>query len=113
MGVGKRGNSPRPTGGNKMSVITLEDLIVEAVTELAISGEIDVPIDNDFGGADVVLPGMNTGFLKGSFHTGVRFAIDDNEISIFKFKGFGVEAVATFRGTISSSVLVAVAKGWL
>lgn len=96
-----------------MSVITLEDLIVEAVTELAISGEIDVPIDNNFGGADVVLPGMNNGFLKNSFHTGVRFAIDDNEISIFKFKGFGVEAVATFRGTISSSVLVAVAKGWL
>lgn len=114
MGVGKRGNSSRPTGGNKMLVLNLEDVIVEAATELAISGECDVPVDNDFGGCDVFLPGLNAGFLKGFFYTGVRFAIEDNTLHIYKFVNCGVVASASFKGEmVSSSVLVAIAKEWL
>ena len=104
----------QPVGVIKMSVMTLEDVIVEAATELAISGECDVPVDNNFGGCDLYLPGANSGFMKGSFHTGVRFAVEDNAIHVFKFQGFGVAAVATFKGEmVSSSILVAIAKGWL
>ena len=115
MGVGKRGNSSRPTGGNKMSVLNLEDVIVEAATELAISGECDVPVDNDFGGCDISLPGVDSGFLKGSFHTGVRFAIEDGTVHVYKFERFGVVARASFSGSFStlSSVLVVIAKEWL
>jgi hypothetical protein len=108
----KRMSSSR--GGNKMSVLNLEDVIVEAAVELAISGECDVPVDNNFGGCDISLPGTNSGFLKGSFVNGVRFAVEDGSIHIFKFQGFGVAAVATFKGEmVSSSILVAIAKEWL
>jgi hypothetical protein len=97
-----------------MLVLNLEDVIVEAAVELATSGECDVPVDNNFGGCDVFLPGTNAGFLKGSFHTGVRFAIEDNVIHMFKFQGFGVASVITFKGEmVSSSILVAIAKEWL
>lgn len=97
-----------------MLVLNLQDVIVEAAVDLATSGECDVPVDNDFGGCDVFLPGMNSGFMKGSFHTGVRFAIEDNAIHMFKFERFGVAASVTFKGEmVSSSVLVAIAKEWL
>ena len=96
-----------------MSVLNIEDVIVEAATELAISGECDVPVDNNFGGCDLFLSGTNSGFMKGSFHTGVRFAIEDQTIHLFKFDKFAVAASAKFSGLVSSSVLVAVAKEWL
>ena len=97
-----------------MSVLTLQDVIIEAATELAISGECDVPVDNNFGGCDISLPGTHSGFFKGSFVSGVRFTIEDETVHVFKFEGFGVSAVATFKGEmVSSSVLVAIAKEWL
>ena len=97
-----------------MSVLNLEDVIVEAVTELAISGECDVPVDNSFFGCDVFLPGTNSGFLKGSFVAGVRFAIEDGTLHMYKFERFGVAASASFKGEmVSSSVLVAIAKEWI
>jgi hypothetical protein len=100
-------------GGNKMKVINREDVIVEAAVELAISGECDVPVDNIYGGCDVSLPGTDSGFMKGTFHTGVRFAIEDQTIHMFKFENFAIAASAKFSGLVSSSVLVAVAKEWL
>ena len=110
----RQGANVSAGGGNKMKVLDLEDVIVEAATELAISGECDVPVDNNFGGCDLFLPGANSGFMKGSFHTGVRFAIEDETVHVFKFQGFGVAAVASFKGQmVSSAVLVAIAKEWL
>ena len=101
-------------GGNKMLVLNLEDVMVEAVTDLATSGECDVPVDNNFGGCDVFLPGTDSGFLKGSFHTGVRFVIQDEALTIYKFERFAVAASVSFKGEmVSSSVLVAIAKEWL
>ncbi len=104
----------QPVGGNKVKVLNLEDVIVEAATELAISGECDVPMDNFYGGCDVFLPSANAGFIKGSFHTGVRFSIEDEAIHMFKFHNFAIAASVKFRGEmVSSSVLVAIAKEWL
>ena len=112
MGVGKRGNSPRPTGGNKMSVLNLEDVIVEAVTDLAISGECDVPVDNIYNGADVFR--SQDGFVHGLLRNGVRFVTDDGAIVIYKFESYGIAAQVRFTGEmVSSSVLVAIAKEWL
>ena len=109
-----KGDGLQLTGGNKMLVLNLEDLIVEAATELAISGECDVPVDNVYGGCDLFLAGSNSGFMKGSFHTGVRFAIVDGTLHIYKFERYAVSASASFRGEmVSSSVLVAIAKEWL
>ena len=97
-----------------MFTLSLEDVMVEAVVELATSGECDVPVDNNFGGCDVFLPGVNSGFLKGSFHTGVRFAIVDESLTIYKFERFAVAASVSFKGEmVSSSVFVAIAKEWL
>jgi hypothetical protein len=114
MGVGKERMS-QPTGGNKMLVLNLEDVIVEAATELAISGECDVPVDNDFGGCDVFLPGAMDGKVRGALHNGVRFAIEDGTVHVYKFERFGVVARASFSGSFStlSSVLVVIAKEWL
>jgi hypothetical protein len=110
----RQGANVSAGGGNKMKVLNLEDVIVEAAVELATSGECDVPVDNNFGGCDLFLSGTNSGFMKGSFHTGVRFAIEDETVHVFKFQGFGVAAVASFKGQmVSSSVLVAIAKEWL
>ncbi len=114
MGVGKRGNSSRPTGGNKMLVLNLQDVMIEAATELAISGECDVPVDNDFGGCDVFLPGAMVGMVRVALHNGIRFAIEDGTLHMFKFERFGVAASVSFKGEmVSSSVLVAIAKEWL
>jgi hypothetical protein len=111
--IGKERMS-QPVGGNKVKVLNLEDVIVEAATELAISGECDVPMDNFYGGCDVFLPSANAGFMKGSFHTGVRFSIEDEAIHMFKFHNFAIAASVKFRGEmVSSSVLVAIAKEWL
>jgi hypothetical protein len=100
--------------GIQMLVLDLESLIIEAATELAISGECDLPIGNNWHGVDLALAGSNSGFMKGSFHTGVRLTVEDESIHIYKFERFGVAASASFKGkTISSSVLVAIAKEWL
>jgi hypothetical protein len=115
--IGKERMS-RPVGGNKMTVLNLEDVIVEAATELAMTGECDVPVENKFGGVDLVAPGYyesasSTGpFI---FTNGVRFAIEDNVIHIYKAENYGIVAHATFVASLASlsSVLVAVAKEWL
>jgi hypothetical protein len=113
MGVGK-GDGLQLTGGNKMKVLNLEDVIVEAVTDLAISGECDVPVDNAFGGCDVFLAGAMDGIVSGALRNGVRFSTEDGTLRIYKFERYGVSASASFRGEmVSSSVLVAIAKEWL
>jgi hypothetical protein len=101
-----------------MSVITLEDLIVEAAVELATSGVCDVPQENQFGGVDLVPAGYYesrsfSNFLATTFTHGVRFAIEDNVIHIYKAENFGIAASVSFKGKVSSSVLVAIAKEWL
>jgi hypothetical protein len=114
--IGKERMS-QPVGGNKMSVLNLEDVIVEVATELALAGECDVPVDNQWGGVDLVAPGYyeSIPYSRGvSMIDGVRFSIEDNVIHILKLESFGVVAVASFKGQmISSAVLVAVAKEWL
>jgi hypothetical protein len=100
-----------------MLVQTLQDVIVEAATELAISGECDLPIDNKWDGVDLVVPGYydSVPYARGLIFTnGVRIAVEDESIHIYKFENYGVSAQASFKGkTISSSVLVAIAKEWL
>lgn len=97
-----------------MLVLNLEDVIVEAATELAMSGECDVPVDNDFGGCDVFLPGAMDGIVRGALRNGIRFAIEDCTLHMCKFERFGVAASVSFKGDmVSSSVLVAIAKEWL
>jgi hypothetical protein len=100
-----------------MSTLTLEDVIVEAATELAISGECDLPIDNKWGGVDLVAPGYydSVPYARGLIFTnGVRFAVEDGTLHIYKFENHGVAAQASFKGEmVSSSVLVAIAKEWL
>jgi hypothetical protein len=111
--IGKERMS-QPVGGNKMLVQNLENVMVEAATELAISGECDVPVDNVFGGCDVFLPGAMNGSIAGALHNGVRFALEDNVLHMYKFERYGVAAQVSFRGDmVSSSVLVAIAKEWL
>jgi hypothetical protein len=110
----RQGANVSAGGGNKMLVLNLEDVMVEAVTDLALTGEIDVPVDNIYGGADVFAGRYNTGFMKDSFHTGVRFAIVDETLHMYKFERFAVAASVSFKGQmVSSSVLVAIAKEWL
>lgn len=97
-----------------MLVLNLEDVMVEAVTELAISGECDVPFHNVFGGCDVFLPGAMDKIVAGALHNGVRFVIEDNVLHMYKFERYGVAAQVSFKGEmVSSSVLVAIAKEWL
>ena len=102
-----------------MSVLTLEDVVIEAATELAISGFCDVPVENKFGGVDLVPAGYYesrsfSNFLTTTFTHGVRFAIEDNVIHIYKAENFAIAASVSFKGEmISSSVLVAIAKEWL
>ena len=114
--VGK-GDGLQPTGGNKVKVLNLEDLVIEAATYLAISGECDVPVDNKWNGVDLVACGYyeNVPYAKGfSIKNGVRLTVEDESIHIYKFENFGVSASASFRGEmVSSSVLVAIAKEWL
>lgn len=98
-----------------MSVLNLEDVIVEAVTELAISGLCDVPYENKFGGVDLVAPGYYEAvpYAKGMFTNGVRFAIEDQTVHIYKAKNYAIVSSVSFKGSVSSSVLVAIAKEWI
>lgn len=99
-----------------MSVLTLEDVMIEAATELAISGECDLPVDNKWGGVDLVAPGFydSVPYARGLIFTqGVRFAVEDGTLHIYKFEKHGLAAQASFKGGVSSSVLVAIAKEWL
>jgi hypothetical protein len=100
-----------------MSVLTLEDVIIEAATELAISGFCDVPVENNWDGVDLFASGFfesipaSRGVLM---IDGVRFAIEDNVLHMYKFECFGLVATISFKGQmVSSSVLVAIAKEWL
>jgi hypothetical protein len=114
--IGKERMS-QPVGGNKMLVLNLEDLIVEAATELAISGECDVPVENNWGGVDLVAAGYRESIPASRGVTmidGVRLAIEDGTLHMYKFESFGLAAVVSFKGQmVSSSVLVAIAKEWL
>jgi hypothetical protein len=106
--IGKERMS-QPVGGNKMSVLNLEDVIVEAATALALSGECDVPVD-------LVAPGYyeSVPYIRGViFVDGVRFAIEDQTLHIYKAEKYAITASVSFKGGISSSVLVAIAKEWL
>jgi hypothetical protein len=101
-----------------MSLIAIEDVVVLAVTELAISGVVDLPIDNDWSGVDLVAPGYYeerafSSFLGKTFSDGVRIAVEDTVIHIYKFERMGVVAQAEFRGDVSYLVIAAVVKGWI
>jgi hypothetical protein len=113
----RQGANVSAGGGNKMKVLNLEDVIVEAATALAISGECDVPLDNNWSGVDLFAPGYyeSTPFARGvSMIDGVRIAIEDQTIHIYKFECFGVVAVASFKGqAVSSAVIVAIVKEWI
>lgn len=105
-------------GGNKMSVMTLEDVIVEAAVELATSGLCDVPVENRYGGVDLIAAGSYDDVMKDfhkGFRDGVRFAIEDGTVHVYKFERFGVVARASFSGSFStlSSILVAIVKEWI
>ena len=101
-------------GGNKMSVLNLEDVIVEAATALALSGECDVPVENRWGGVDLVPCGFyETSSKNVVFSNGVRFVIEDQTLHIYKAENFAIAASVSFKGSVSSSVLVAIAKEWL
>jgi len=95
-----------------MSVITLEDVIVEAATELAISGVCDVKQNNAWGGVDLV----PAGFVQnvGGFANGVRIALLDNHVFVYQFKSWSICNQADLSGSaISSSIIVAIVKEWI
>jgi hypothetical protein len=106
----------QPVGVNKMSVLNLEDVIIEAATELAISGECDVPLDNKWGGVDLVAPGYYE-FYKGNvsgLRDGVRISIEDETVHIYKFEQYGVASHTTLQGSaICSEFISYIAKGLL
>lgn len=100
-----------------MSVLNLEDVIVEVATGLALRGECDVPVDNKFGGVDLVPAGYSE-LLPGKvlgLSYGVRIYAEDSVVHIWKVEAYGPSAHATFAGSFSclSSVVAAVAKEWL
>jgi hypothetical protein len=113
----RQGANVSAGGGNKMKVLNLEDVIVEAAVALAISGECDVPVENNWNGVDLVAAGYRESIPASrgvSMIDGVRIAIEDESIHMYKFESFGVAAIASFKGQmVSSSVLVAIAKEWL
>lgn len=100
-----------------MLVLNLEDVIVEAATELAISGECDVPVENKWNGVDLVACGYYEAVPYArsfSIKNGVRLTVEDGSIHIYKFENFGTSAHAQFSGEmVSSSVLVAIVKEWI
>ena len=103
-----------------MSVLNIEDVIVEAVSELAISGECDLPIDNKWGGADLVAPGyyeLQAEYSRTHYRglrDGVRISIEDETVHIYKFEQGGVASHTTLQGSaICSEFIVYVAKGLL
>ena len=102
-----------------MKVINLEDVIVEAATELAISGECDVPVSNDWGGVDLVAPGYYenrkfSAFLNTSFTDCVSIMIEDEKVHICKFVKGSIASRTTLQGSaICTDFIVYVAKGLL
>lgn len=113
--IGKERMS-QPVGGNKMLILNLEDVIVEAATELAISGECDVPLDNQWGGVDLVAPGYGDFYSKnvGGLRDGVRIAIEDTHVFIYKYKSWELVGHAELSGSvISSDLIVSIVKGLL
>ena len=101
-----------------MSLIAIEDVVVLAVTELAISGVVDLPKENDWRGVDLVAPGYYeernfSNFLGTMFVKGVRISVEDNVIHIYKFDRSCVVAQAEFRGDVSYLVIAAVVKEWI
>lgn len=114
--IGKERMS-QPVGGNKMKVINLQDVIVEAAVELSIGGVCDVPVSNNWNGVDLVAAGYSESVPASrgvSMVDGVRIAIEDETVYMYKFESFGVAAIVSFKGQmVSSSVLVAIAKEWL
>lgn len=100
-----------------MSVLNLEDVIVEVATELALAGECDVPVDNKWGGVDLVAPGYYELVSKnvGGLCDGVRISIEDGVVHVWKFERYGVSAHATFAAGFAAlnSILVAVVKEWI
>jgi hypothetical protein len=89
-----------------------ESKIVNAVVEISMSGEIDVPQDNDFGGADLWKPGqLGVKIISGSgdryLAEGVRVAVEDNQINLFKFERSGVSRTIKMSDTCSEAFLIA------
>jgi hypothetical protein len=116
----RQGANVSAGGGNKMSdliAVYLEEVIAEVAAELAIGGECDVPMDNQWNGVDLVACGSYENFKKDAptyFCDGVRLAIEDETLHIYKFESYGVSAIASFKGRmISSSVIVAIVKEWI
>jgi hypothetical protein len=99
-----------------MSVLNLEDVIIEAATELAISGECDVPVDNKYGGVDLVAPGYGEFYSKnvGGLRDGVRIVAEDSHVFIYKYKTWELVGHAELSGSvISSSLISSIVKGLL
>ena len=102
-----------------MSVLNIEDVIVEAACELAVSGECDLPVNNEWGGVDLVAPGYYenrkfSAFLNTSFADYVRISVEDQTVHIYKFEKGGVASHTTLQGSaICSEFIVYVAKGLL
>jgi hypothetical protein len=88
-----------------------DNKIVNAVVEMALSGEIDVPQDNEFGGADLWKPSQLgiTNTARGYKHLaeGVRIATEDNQITLYKFERSGVSRTIKMSDTCSEAFLIA------
>ena len=113
--IGKERMS-QPVGGNKMKVFNLQDVIIEAATDLAISGECDLPIDNKWGGVDLVAAGYGDFYSKnvGGLRDGVRIAIEDTHVFIYQYKTWELVGHAELSGSVISSDLIAsIVKGLL
>ena len=88
-----------------------DNKIVNAVLEFALNGEIDVPQDNDFGGADLWKPGqLGVKFTKSNdryLAEGVRITIEDNQITLYKFERSGVSRTIKMSDSCSEAFLIA------
>jgi hypothetical protein len=95
-----------------MSTLTLEDVIVEAATQLALAGVCDVKENDAWGGVDLVPAGFRENV--GGFANGVRIALLDNHVILYQFKSWNIAGQVELAGSaVTSSVLVAVVKGWI
>lgn len=95
-----------------MSVLNLEDVIVEAATELAISGVCDVKRNNAWGGVDLV----PAGFVEnvGGFANGVRIALLDNHVILYQFESWNIAGQIDLGGSaVSSSLIASIVKEWI
>lgn len=102
-----------------LSCAVLQDVIVEAATELAIDGVVDLPVDNQWNGVDLVVPGYweSAPYVRGLISTiknGVRITLEDEYIHIYKFENFGVSARFDLNwSSLPSSLLVSIVKEML